>query len=153
MNITFVSFCVLFFAFQHIPEIVYTSITKRQYNPYAFKNLLDAVIFGLFFSFILITYASNLSDTWKEKSWENIDYRATTYAINYTQTYPQREIWLLIFCSTTLWIRVVYLMRYNEYLGRITGILDKIAYDMLIYFSFFLVEVLFFALIAEQAFR
>jgi len=40
-------------------------------------------------------------------------------------------------------------MRYNEYLGRITGILDKIAHDMLIYFSFFLIEVLFFALVAE----
>lgn len=44
-------------------------------------------------------------------------------------------------------------MRYNEYLGKITGILDKIAYDLLIYFTFFLVEVFFFSAVAEIAFR
>ncbi len=50
-------------------------------------------------------------------------------------------------------MRVVYLLRYNEYLGKITGVLDKIAYDLVIYFAFFLVEVLFFSLLAELTFR
>lgn len=63
------------------------------------------------------------------------------------------EIWLLIFCSVTLWVRVVYLLRYNEYLGKITGVLDKIAGDLIVYFMFFLVEVFFFSALAELAFR
>jgi hypothetical protein len=53
----------------------------------------------------------------------------------------------------SLWVRVVYIMRYNEYLGKITGVLDKIAYDLLIYFLFFLVEVFWFSVVAEMTFR
>ena len=48
---------------------------------------------------------------------------------------------------------MVFLLRYNEYLGKITGVLDKIAYDLIIYFAFFLVEVFFFSALAELTFR
>ena len=53
----------------------------------------------------------------------------------------------------SLWVRVVYILRYNEYLGKITGVLDKIAYDLLVYFTFFLVEVFWFSVVAELTFR
>jgi len=153
MNITYVGFCVLFFALQHIPEIIYTSITKRVFNPYAFKNLLDFMIFILFLINIWITYYGNLGGTWKEKNFMGEEYRMNVFLTNYSTGYPQRETWLLIFCSISLWIRVVYLLRYNEYLGKITGVLEKMAFDLVIYFVFFLIEILFFAFVAEQAFR
>ena len=50
-------------------------------------------------------------------------------------------------------MRVVYLLRFNEYLGKITGVLEKIMYDLIIYFMFFLVEVFFFSALAELSFR
>lgn len=79
MNITFVSFCILFFALQHIPEIIYTSITKRVYNPYAFKNLLDFLIFVLFMTNIWITYYKNLHGTWKERLYDGDKIRMTVF--------------------------------------------------------------------------
>jgi len=149
MNITYVSFCILFFALQHIPEIIYTSITKRVFNPYAFKNLLDFLIFVLFMINIWITYYVNLNGTWKERLHLKNEYRMNVFLTNYSTGHPQRETWLLIFCSISLWIRVVFLLRYNEYLGKITGVLEKMAYDLVIYFVFFLIEILFFTFIAE----
>jgi hypothetical protein len=75
------------------------------------------------------------------------------YMTNYSYGKPERETWLLISCEIALWIRVVFLLRYNEYLGKITGILEKIAYDLVIYFLFFLIEILVFAFIFEMSFR
>ncbi len=66
MLTTYVSFAVLFFAIQHIPEIIYTSITRRQFNAYSFKNLLDFLLFILFFLFVCISYGNNLNGSWKE---------------------------------------------------------------------------------------
>ena len=64
MRLTGVAFCVLFFAFQHIPEIIYVSFLKRPYDPYAPKNLWDFWIWVCFFSFIWWTYRINLYGTW-----------------------------------------------------------------------------------------
>ena len=64
---TYISFATLFFAFQHIPEIIFTSITRRQFQAYSFKNILDFFIFVLFFSFIIVSYSQNLDGSWKEK--------------------------------------------------------------------------------------
>lgn len=84
MYITYVSFGVLFFALQHIPEIIFTNITKRQFNPYAFKHLWDLGIFAVFMSYILVTYAVNLNGTWKEKGFLATSYRAQVYATRFT---------------------------------------------------------------------
>ena len=67
MMLTYLCFAVLFFAIQHIPEIIYTTITRRQFNAYSFKNLLDFAIFCLFFAFICISYGNNLNGSWKEQ--------------------------------------------------------------------------------------
>lgn len=88
MNITYVSFCVLFFALQHIPEIIYTKILKRQFNPYAFKNLWDFAMFCLFMTYIWVTYYGNLHGTWKEQGYLRTEYRAQVYAVNFTQNNP-----------------------------------------------------------------
>lgn len=104
-------------------------------------------------TYIWITYYDNLSGTWKEKRYLGEEYRAEVYAINFTQTYPNREIWLLILCTVSMWIRVFYMLRYNEYLGKLTGVLEKLLYEIGVFFCFFMIEVLFFSAVAELAFR
>lgn len=52
-----------------------------------------------------------------------------------------------------MWIRVFYMLRYNEFLGKLTGVLEKLLYDMLVFFCFFLIEVMFFSCVAQLAFR
>jgi hypothetical protein len=153
MDLTGVGFCVLFFAHQHISAIIYTSVTRRQFNPYALKNLWDFLIWCFFFIYIWITYKVNLNGTWKEKRALGSDYRAQVYAVNFTQGAPDREMWLLILCTISMWVRVFYMLRYNEYLGKLTGVLEKLLYDIFVFFCFFLVEVLFFSAVAQLAFR
>jgi len=45
------------------------------------------------------------------------------------------------------------MLRYNEYLGKLTGVLEKLLYDIGVFFCFFMIEVLFFSAVAELAFR
>lgn len=45
------------------------------------------------------------------------------------------------------------MLRYNEYLGKLTGVLEKLLYDIVVFFCFFLVEVVFFSCVADLAFR
>jgi hypothetical protein len=47
-----------------------------------------------------------------------------------------------------MWIRVFYMLRYNEYLGKLTGVLEKLLYDIAVFFCFFMLEVLFFSAVA-----
>jgi hypothetical protein len=104
-------------------------------------------------TFIWITYKRNLYGTWKEKRFLGEDYRAEVMATNFTTNHPNREIWLLIFCTVSMWIRVFYMLRYNQYLGKLSGVLEKLLYDIAVFFCFFLIEILFFAAVAELAFR
>ncbi len=62
-------------------------------------------------------------------------------------------MWLLICCTISMWVRVFYMLRYNEYLGKLTGVLEKLLYDIFVFFCFFLLEVLFFSAVAQLAFR
>jgi len=64
MIVSYLSFLPLFYGFQHLLDIIYTSMTKRTYNAYAFLGLLDLCIFIVFLANILITYAKNLRGTW-----------------------------------------------------------------------------------------
>jgi len=153
MRLTYLSFGVLFFALQHIPEIVYTVVTKRQFDAYGFKNLGDGAIFGFFFTFIIVCYSKNLGGAWKEKPFLGAEKRTYIYCRNFVEGAPWLEIALLIFCTVSLWIRVFYLLRYNEYLGKLSGVVQKLLKDLIIFFMFFLLEVLFFAVVAELAFR
>jgi len=52
-----------------------------------------------------------------------------------------------------MWIRVFYMLRYNEWLGKLTGVLEKLLYDILVFFCFFVIEVIFFSAIAQLCFR
>ena len=107
-------------------------------------------------TFIWITYKRDLNGTWKEKRYLEEgynDYRAEVLATNFSNNHPNRVIWLLIFCTVSMWIRVFYMLRYNQYLGKLSGVLEKLLYDMIVFFGFFLIEILFFSGVAELAFR
>lgn len=89
------------------------SFLRRPYDPYAPKNLWDFWIWICFFSFIWWTYRINLYGTWQEKNFLGKEYRAKVLASNWTLGFYEQEIWLLIACSVSMWVRVFYMLRYN----------------------------------------
>jgi hypothetical protein len=52
-----------------------------------------------------------------------------------------------------MWIRVFYFLRYNEYLGKFIGIIERIFKEVCLFFCFYIIQLIFFALIAELCFR
>ena len=52
-----------------------------------------------------------------------------------------------------LWIRVINFTRYNEYLGRFLGVVQRLISEIVLFFVLYLVNLLFFATIAESTFR
>jgi len=67
MVVSYLSFLCLFYALQHINDVIFTTMNKRYINPYSILNMIDLVIFAIFFSNILITYSRNQGGTWSEK--------------------------------------------------------------------------------------
>ena len=64
---TWVGFMVCFFFLNNIPALIYTSVTKRQFQAYTLKNIIDFGIFVFFLTFIIIQYKINLAGTWFER--------------------------------------------------------------------------------------
>jgi len=116
------SFVCLFFGFQYLADIAYTSVTKRNFRPYSFKSILDMLIFFIFMVNICVTFARNLKSTISEGlgvvSWEE---KAIKYSRNYIEN-NIKETNLLILGVVCLWLRVLNFTRYNEYLGRFIGV-------------------------------
>ena len=75
------------------------------------------------------------------------------YARNFCNGTVWLEEYLLIFCVMSLWARVFYMLRYNEYFGRLTGIVTRLLPDVIVFFFFYIIEIFFFAMVAQQAFR
>jgi hypothetical protein len=105
----------LLFGIQHIFNIFYASHNKRKYNPYGTLNLIDLGIFVLCFSNIMNTFAYNMRGTWNERL--PADERAQIYNRNLADE-AVRESVIWTFTIIILWIRVFYLLRYNEYMGK-----------------------------------
>ncbi len=152
MTVSYLSFLPLMFAFQHIFNIVYASINKRMINPYGFLNLLDLVIFGFYFSNINITYVVNLQGTWTDYPFLSTETVSVIYTRNYYGNYISEDV-LWILCLVIMYIRVFYFLRFNEFMGKFVGIVEKLLYDVVLFFCFYIVELLFFSLIAELCFR
>jgi len=131
------SFLCLTFAVQHLADIIYSSINKRYINPYSFLSLWDLVIFVFYFTNIMTTYARNLNGTWEERPVIDFGSLALIYARNFMD-YKTSEDAIWIICIVCLWIRVFYLLRFNEYMGKFIGIVDRLFYDLFIFFCFYL---------------
>ena len=67
MIISYLSFLCCLFALQHMANLIYASLHKRQTNPYNFLNILDLLIFAVYLTNISVTYGKNLDGTWEEK--------------------------------------------------------------------------------------
>jgi hypothetical protein len=140
----------LLFGVQHVFNIFYASLNKRQFNPYAPINMLDTLIFFLFFTIILNTYAYNMSGTWNERLPK--DERAFVYCRNMTdEAVNESVIWTL--GIILLWLRVFFLLRYNEYLGKFIIVVQRVIPDIALFFVFYLLQLALFALLAEGYFR
>jgi len=145
----------MLFFLNHIPELIYASKTKRYFNAFFFKNIWDFVIFWLFLTFIIISYKRYPDDEWEQNQLITApsikaEYYARRVLKSPTKTF---ENGLLVFMVMSLWIRAFYMLRYNEYFGKLTGIVQRILPDIVVFFFFYLIQLFFFAVIAQQAFR
>jgi hypothetical protein len=121
-------------------------------NPYSFLNLLDFVIFAFYFANIMITYVKNLAGTWMDYPLIGDETRAMIYIRNYYGGIVSEDVvWIL--CLIILWIRVFYFLRFNEWMGKFVGVVERLLFDVALFFCFYIIELCFFALVAELCFR
>lgn len=153
MIISYLSFLPLFYGVQHMLDLIYASIKKRQIDPYGFLNLLDFVIFGVYLANILITYGRNLNGTWMDYPLLATETRATIYCRNYMRKDYLYEDALWIVCIVVMWIRVFFFIRYNEFMGKFVGIIERLIWEVCLFFIIYLLELVFFALMSELCFR
>jgi hypothetical protein len=91
-------------------------------NPYNILNMIDLIIFSIYLTNIIVTFARNLSGTWDEHPVFSYDTLALTYARNYVRGDYLHEDAIWILCIVVLWIRVFYFLRFNEWMGKFLGV-------------------------------
>jgi hypothetical protein len=79
--------------------------------------------------------------------------RAMIYARNYMGYQYVSEDALWVICIIIMWIRVFYFLRYNEFMGKFIGIVERLFKEVVLFFCFYIIQLLFFSLIAELCFR
>jgi hypothetical protein len=107
----------------------------------------------VFLANIIITYAINLRGTWMDYPLLSNDTRAMTYARNYKLNEIISEDALWVICIVIMWIRVFYFLRYNEFMGKFIGIVERLFKEVVLFFCFYILQLIFFSLIAELCFR
>lgn len=114
---------------------------------------MDFVIFGVFISNILITYVRNLNGTWMDYPLIANETRATIYARNYMRGDYLFEDALWIVMIVVLWIRVFYFIRYNEFMGKFVGVVERLIMEVAMFFGLYILQLVFFSLMSELCFR
>ena len=153
-HLTYLSFGVLCFAMQHIPETIYISIKKRQFNPFNFIGIWDLICFCVFLTFIVFNYTVMFKNTWKERSFLGQEDRSLMFMRNMAtegRVMLIVEVFLIVLMVFLMWIRAIFLLRYNSYLGKLTGVVQTMLLEIAVYFFYFLLEVLFWALLLQLA--
>lgn len=153
-HLTYLSFGVLCFALQHIPETIYISIKKRQFNPFNFIGILDLICFCIFLTFIVFNYAVMFRHTWKERTFLGQEDRSLMFMKNMAnggKVLLGVEVFLIVLMVFLMWIRAIFLLRYNQYLGKLTGVVQTMLADIVVYFAYFMLEILFWALLLQLA--
>jgi hypothetical protein len=152
MIVSYISFLPIFYGFQHLLNIIYATINKRIINAYSFLGIIDLAIFAIFLSNIIITY-THLRGTWMDFPLVPTDTRALYYVRRYMTDPGVYEDALWVICIVIMWIRVFYFLRYNEFLGKFIGIVERIFKEVLLFFFLYIVELIFFSLVSELCFR
>lgn len=101
----------------------------------------------------MITYAKNLQGTWMDFPLLPNDTRAMYYARHYMEAPYVSEDALWVICIVIMWIRVFYFLRYNEFMGKFIGIVERIFKEVLLFFVFYILQLIFFSLVSELCFR
>ena len=110
-------------------------------------------MFMLFFTFICISYGNNLEGSWKEQLVIGHQTRADVFCRNFFLGSPKGEEVLLLLCVCIIWFRLFYIFVYNTMFGTIWGITARLLPTLSSYIIFYLVEIVFFSMVAELAFR
>lgn len=79
--------------------------------------------------------------------------RSMTYARNYKQNDYIKEDALWVICIVIMWIRVFYFLRYNEFMGKFIGIVERLFKEVVLFFLFYILQLIFFSLVAHLCFR
>lgn len=153
MIVSYLSFLPCFYGYQHLFNIIYASINKLQIDAYSFLGLLDLVVFSIFVTNILVTYAKNLHGTWTDYPLMSSEARSMIYARNYMDTPLVSEDALWVICIVIMWVRVFYFLRYNEFMGKFIGVVDRLFYEVFLFFIFYILQLIFWALVANLCFR
>lgn len=75
-----------------------------------------------------------------------------TYSRNYANNYVSEDA-LWVICIVIMWIRVFYFLRYNEFMGKFIGIIERLTQEVLLFFIFYIIQLVFFALVSALCFR
>ena len=77
----------------------------------------------------------------------------------YLRTYMSREPYLrvmerflLVMCAVSLWCRVVYMLRYNMFMGRLWGVISKVLGTLIVYFCYYLVQIMIWSAVVQLSF-
>jgi len=98
----------------------------------------------------MVTYVRNLNGTWLEPP--PYSEKSLYYIRSFVKTdVHEQSLWII--CIVTMWVRVFYLLRYNEYVGKFMGIVERIIPELAVFFVFFIIELGFFSVMAEVCFR
>ena len=135
------------YALQHIADLSYAFFTGRYVTSTSMLSLIDLTIFAIYLSNILITYSRDLLGTWADKPALSFDDRAWIYAMNYSGgLVNENAVWIC--CIIVMWVRVLYLIRFNEDMGKFLSVIERLLYDVLLFFIAYVVELVFFSLMA-----
>ena len=107
----------------------------------------------MFFLFICISYGNNLNGSWKENLTIGDQTRADVYTRNFFAGAPRYEELLLLLCMFGMYFRFFFLFIYNTMFGTLLGILGRLLGMLMSYILFYFVEIFFFSMVAEMAFR
>jgi hypothetical protein len=75
------------------------------------------------------------------------------YVRNYVGSPYIHEEALWVILIVIMWVRVFYYLRYNEYLGKFITVVERIVKEVCLIFIFYIIQLIFFALVAELCFR
>lgn len=154
MNLCWMSVICLFFGFQGIADVTYCAVTKKHFNPFRVRTLLDTFIFFAFLINIFVTLVRNwwgsaIGEGPQVRSWQE---KSIIYCFNYATNLANERL-LLTLGLMMLWVRVVNFFRFNEYMGKFIGVVRNLIPEVILFFILYLINILIFSLIASVSFK
>jgi hypothetical protein len=153
MFLCFLSVIFLFYGFQILADIAYTSVTGKFFSPWRVKTQIDIVLFFVFLVNIFVTLSRNLRGANLDEGPNVVDWsdKALIYCRNFRESWAE-ERYLITVGIFILWFRLCNFFRFNEHLGRFISIVRNILPQLFYFFLLYLVNVTIFSMIASVSF-